>query len=260
MELQLPGIAGKTVLVTGAGRGVGAGVARRFAAAGARVVIGYHRSADAAERLMETLMAQGAAAKTLHIDQTDTAAIPAALEQAADCFGGLDFLVNNAGIYPSCPVMDIDEAAWDHMLDSNTRSVFFLCREAAKRLPAGGAIVNISSINATNPADRMVHYCVSKAAVETMTRCLAHDFGKYGVRVNCVAPGLVDAPQLDQNVPGWRESYQARAPLGRLPKAEDIGDACLFFCSQLAGAVTGQVLTVDCGVLLAPAFDNSTGN
>ena len=171
-------------------------------------------------------------------------------------FGRIDFLVNNAGIYPAKPLMDVSESDWDAMLDCNTKGVFFLSREAAKRMKEGGAIVHISSINATNPAGQLAHYGISKAAVEMMTRNMAQVFGPMGVRVNCVAPGLIWKEGQEKWIPGWRESYCERAPLGRLVQAEDVGNTCAFLCSPLASAVTGQVLTVDCGVLLAPCFDN----
>ena len=119
----------------------------------------------------------------------------------------------------------------------------------------GGAIINVSSINATCPSDTLVHYGTSKAAVEFLTKGLAHDWGKYGIRVNCIAPGLIDAPMLDQWVPGWRESYCERAPLGRLVSPEDLGNAAIFLGSPLASFITGQILTVDGGVLMAPAFN-----
>ena len=123
-----------------------------------------------------------------------------------------------------------------------------------KEQKEGGAIINVSSINATCPSDTLVHYGTSKAAVEFLTRDLAHDWGKYGIRVNCIAPGLIENPMLDTWVPGWRQSYCERAPLGRLVRPEDLGNAALFLGSPLASFITGQILTVDGGVLMAPAF------
>ena len=247
---------GKTVLITGGARGAGADIVRQFARTGANVAFTYHNGAEDAQALVAELRASGVNAQAFPHDQSDISAAPALLDAIEASFGTVDYLVNNAGIYPACPVMDITEDAWDTMLDCNTKGVFFLSREAAKRMKNGGAIVNISSINATNPAGKLVHYGVSKAALEMMTRCMAQSFGPMGVRVNCVAPGLIWREGQEQYIPGWRESYCERAPLGRLVYAEEVGNTCAFLCSPLSSAITGQVLTVDCGVLLAPCFDN----
>lgn len=247
---------GKTALITGGARGAGAAIVRQFALAGARVAFTYRGGAAEAAALAEELRAEGVQAQAFFFNQTDVSAAPALLDAVEAAFGTVDFLVNNAGIYPAKPLMDVSEDDWDGMLDCNTKGLFFLSREAAKRMKNGGAIVNISSINAVNPADQLAHYGISKAAVEMMTRCMAQSFGPMGVRVNCVAPGLIWKEGQEKFIPGWRESYCERAPLGRLVQAEDVGNTCAFLCSPLASAVTGQVLTVDCGVLLAPCFDN----
>lgn len=247
---------GKTALITGGARGAGVAVVRQFARTGANVALTYRGGAQEAQALVAQLRAQGARAEAFAFDQSDASAAPALLDAAEAAFGTVDFLVNNAGIYPAKPIMDVSETDWDNMLDCNTKGVFFLSREAARRMKGGGAIVNISSINAVNPAGQLSHYGISKAAVEMMTRCMAQSFGPMGVRVNCVAPGLIWKEGQEKFIPGWRESYCERAPLGRLVQAEDVGNACVFLCSPLSSAVTGQVLTVDCGVLLAPCFDN----
>ena len=257
MELgRLLDFTGKTALITGGARGAGAAIVRQFARTGANVAFTYHGGAEDAQKLAEELRADGAKIEAFRFNQSDLSAAPALLDQVEKSFGSVDFLVNNAGIYPAKPLMEISEADWDQMLDCNTKGVFFLSREAAKRMKNGGAIVQISSINATNPASQLAHYGISKAAVEMMTRNMAQVFGPMGIRVNCVSPGLIWKEGQEKFIPGWRESYCERAPLGRLVQAEDVGSVCAFLCSPLASAVTGQVLTVDCGVLLAPCFDN----
>ncbi len=250
---------GKTVVITGAAQGAGAGIAKRFAQAGANVCITYRTSRDAAAEKVKEFRALGVDADAFCLDQRKTAEIDAVVAAITKRFGSIDCLVNNAGIYPHQTVFGMTEQDWDDMQNSNTRGVFFVCQSVArvmKEQKTGGAIVNVSSINATNPSDTLVHYGVSKAAIEMLTKCLAHEFGKYGIRVNCIAPGLIDAPRLDEFVPGWRESYSARAPLGRIATPEDMGNVCVFLGSPLAGFVTGQTITVDGGVLLAPAYDN----
>jgi NAD(P)-dependent dehydrogenase (short-subunit alcohol dehydrogenase family) len=249
---------GKTVIVTGAAQGAGAGIARRFAQAGANVAITYNSNKDAAAEKVAEFKKLGVDAEAFHLDQRKTEEIDGVIQAIAKRFGSIDVIVNNAGIYPHQNSLDMTQNDWDDMQNSNTRGVFFVCQSVAKVMKEqknGGAIVNVSSINATNPSDTLIHYGVSKAAVEMLTRCLAHDFGKYGIRVNCIAPGLIDAPRLDEFVPGWRESYSERAPLGRIATPEDMGNVCVFLGSPLAGFVTGQIITVDGGVLLSPSYN-----
>ena len=254
---NLLSLSGKTALITGGARGAGVAIVRQFAASGANVAFTYRGGEQEARLLASELCATGTKAQAFFFDQSDIASVPALLDAVESAFGSVDFLVNNAGIYPAKPLMDVTEDEWDAMLSCNTKGVFFLSREAARRMKNGGAIVHISSINASNPADQLAHYGISKAAVEMMTRSMAQSFGPMGVRVNCVAPGLIWKEGQEKWIPGWRESYCERAPLGRLVQGEDVGNACLFLCSPLSSAVTGQVLTVDCGVTLAPCFDNS---
>lgn len=248
---------GKTVIITGAAQGSGAGIAKRFAEAGADVVITYNRNDKAAQEKVAEFREMGSKAAAYHLNQLDTETVDTVIQQIYQDYGRIDCLVNNAGIYPHQNVLDMTEQEWDAMMNSNARGAFFVSQRVAKVMKeqGGGAIINISSINATNPSDTLVHYGASKAAVEMITRGLAHSLGKYGIRVNCIAPGLIDAPGLDRNVPGWRESYSSRAPLGRIATPADMGNVCIFLGSELASFVTGQIISVDGGVLLAPCYD-----
>jgi len=256
MQDHLLHLSGKTALITGGARGAGVAIVRQFARAGANVAFTYRGGEAEAQALTEELRHGGVKAQAFFFDQSDISSVPALLDAVEETFGTVDYLVNNAGIYPAKPLMKVTPSDWDDMFLCNTKGVFFLSREAAKRMQNGGAIVHISSINALNPADQLAHYGMSKAAVEMMTRNMAQSFGPMGVRVNCVAPGLIWKEGQEKFIPGWRESYCERAPLGRLVQGEDVGNACLFLCSPLSSAITGQVLTVDCGVLLSPCFDN----
>lgn len=247
---------GKTVIVTGAAQGSGAGIAKRFAEAGANVVITYNHNDKAAAEKVEEFRAMGSKAAAYHLNQLEIDSIDEVMNRIYSDYGRIDCLVNNAGIYPHQTVLDMTAAEWDDMMDSNAKGAFFVSQSAAKLMRQnGGAIINISSINALNPSDTLVHYGASKAAVEMITRGMAHALGKYGIRVNCIAPGLIDSPVLDKAVPGWRESYNERAPLGRIATPTDIGNVCIFLASELAGFVTGHVIPVDGGVLLAPCYD-----
>ena len=272
---------GRNVIVTGALSGAGRAIAEVFIESGANVILTYNRSGSAADelrakypdrnlrfyRLDQSDMASiqtFVEALTADLDADSRAAIEGLTEDpdeitedlSAEPSGGprIDCLVNNAGIYPAKATDQIEPDDWDAMLDTNTKGVFFLSK-AIRPLIRDGAIVNISSINATNPARMLAHYGASKAAVEMLTRSMAQSFGPT-VRVNCVAPGLIYKEGQDEFIPGWTDSYRERSPLHKLVQAEEIGKTCLFLASDLASAVTGQVLTVDCGVLLAPAFFN----
>ena len=248
---------GKNVVVTGGASGAGVGIAMRFAEAGANVAITYHSNEVAATAQVERLKAFGGKAEAYCLDQRDVPSIREVIYSIARDFGGINVIVNNAGIYPHQNNLDMSQEEWDDMQASNTRGVYFICQAVAKVMMQqkdGGAIINVSSINATCPSDTLVHYGTSKAAVEFLTRGLAHDWGKHNIRVNCIAPGLIDSPMLDTWVPGWRQSYCERAPLGRLVTQEDLGNAAIFLGSPLASFITGQIITVDGGVLMAPAF------
>lgn len=247
----------KVVLVTGGSSGIGAGIARRFAEAGAAVAISYRSHYDEAQALVKGLRSLGADALAVHLDQQRAGECREAAMEVVERLGRLDVLINNAGIYPHAETLEMDEEQWDLMLASNLKGAFFCAQAAARELirqGTGGAIVNVASINAFNPLAGSVHYGASKAGLVMVTRCLAAEWGRHQIRVNAVAPGLIDSPTLDVNVPGWRERYCTRAPLGRIGTPGDIADACLFLASPAASWITGQTLVVDGGVLLAPAY------
>ena len=251
---------GRNVLITGAASGSGAGIAMRFAEAGANVAFTYNHNEDAAKDRAEAFSAFGGKVKAYHLDQRDAESVEKVLNEVKQDFGTIDVLVNNAGIYPAESLLDISPKDWDEMMEVNARGVFFACQAAAKIMKeqeTGGSIVNISSINASLPNDMIVHYGASKSAVEFLTKGMAHDWGKYGIRVNCIAPGLINAESIEERIPNWVSSYRERAPLGRLVEPEDLGNTALFLGSPLASCITGQIITVDGGVLLAPAFDLS---
>ncbi|QCJ44683.1 glucose 1-dehydrogenase [Bacillus sp. S3] len=249
----------KVAIITGGRAGVGRGIANRFAQAGANVVITYSSEAVAenAQNVAKEIEAMGVKSQAVYLDQRDIVQCKFMVEKVVEEFGKVDILVNNAGIYPHHNSLTIEESEWDNMLDSNLKGTFYCCQAAGNQMidqGNGGSIINIISINAFRPMANGLAYGASKAGLAMVTRCLATDLGKYGIRVNGVAPGLIDAPGLDQAVPGWREKYNDRAPLGRIGNPEDIGDACLFLSSPLSSWITGQVLTVDGGITLAEAY------
>ncbi len=217
----------------------------------------YYQNQEAARQLLEELNGFRANAVLFEGDLTRQADADAFVQCAVDRFGRLDVLVNNAGIYPVHPVLEIPLEAWQKVLDANLTSTF-LCTQAAARQMIkqgdGGAIVNISSIEAQNPTPLHAHYCAAKAAVDQFSRTAANELGKYGIRVNVVSPGLI-----------WREGIEAAwsegvdrwmkvVPLRRMGIPEDVADACLFLASPAARWISGANLSVDGGMLTVQAY------
>lgn len=247
MEISLRN---RTVLITGGASGAGTAIVKEFAKTGADIAFTFHDTLpdDLLKELGDTRIG------AYHYDQSDLSQIDELLAMVMKDYGHIDVLVNNAGIYPAKSFNRISEADYDAMMDTNVKGIFFLSRAVAKVMKSG-SIINISSINATNPARKLIHYGMSKAAIEMETRCLAYELGP-DIRVNCIAPGLIYKEGQEKFIPGWTESYQERAALHRLVKAEEIGKTAVFLASDLSSAMTGQILTVDCGVSLAPYFYN----
>lgn len=237
---------GRVVVVTGVSAGIGQGIARRFLDAGASVVLHCLTRREAADEI-----AAGAGDRTVVVT-ADLTTLDGAEElgtAAIDRFGRLDAWVNNAGVQPVAALMDMTPSEFAAVVDGNVATVFHGTRAAAARMGEGGAIVNVASIEALQPAAGHSHYAAAKAAVVAHTRAAALELGPAGVRVNAVAPGLIDRPGLADEWPEGVARWDAACPLGRLGTPEDVGDACLFLASPAARWVTGAVLVVDGGVL-----------
>jgi NAD(P)-dependent dehydrogenase (short-subunit alcohol dehydrogenase family) len=249
-------LAGRVALVTGAGSGIGTAIARRFAEAGARVAVHYRASREGAEAVVREIAAAGGEARAFAADLTAAGEAERLVGELVAAFGRLDVLVNNAGAYPLADLLHATPAQWDETLAANLRCALTCLQAAARRMTAagGGAIVNVTSIQAFAPAPELAHYSAAKAALEMLTRSAAHELGPAGVRVNAVAPGLIWRPGIEAAWPDGVSRYVARAPLRRIGQPEEVADACLFLASPAARFVTGTTLVVDGGVLAAPAF------
>jgi NAD(P)-dependent dehydrogenase (short-subunit alcohol dehydrogenase family) len=248
---------GNVVVVTGASGGIGRRIAKRYAEAGATVVITYCNGKEGAMRAQKEIGEAKGKSFVIQLDQKKTNTVEDFVTQVVNQAGRINILVNNSGIYPSLPGLDITEDAWDEMLDTNTKGVFFLTQAVVKQMikqDDGGAVVNIGSIDGERPVPGHLHYGASKAALSMVTRCLAQEVGQHGIRVNAVAPGLIEAPGIYDNLPHLCESYNQRSALGRIGTPRDIADACIFLSSSLADWITGQILVVDGGVLLARPY------
>jgi len=239
-------LAGKSVLITGAARRVGATIARTLHAHGANILIHHRASAAAARELAASLnAARRGSAAVAQAELRETSAPAALVQRAVSEFGQLDVLVNNASSFYPTPVGEITESHWDDLIGSNLKAPLFLSQAAAPQLRrTHGLIVNIVDIHARRPLKRYTVYCITKAGLAMLTRSLARELGP-DVRVNGIAPGPVLWPE-DEIEPALKEEIIERTALKRLGSPEDVASAVLFFASD-AAYVTGQILSVDGG-------------
>ena len=239
-------LAGKTALVTGAARRIGATIVRVLHRAGANVVVHYRSSAEDAARLAAELNAARArSAAVAECDLLDLTRHSGLIASAVEAFGGLDILVNNASTFYPTPVGDITPIDWDDLVGTNLKAPLFLAQAAAPALhERGGLIINLADIHGMRPLRRYPVYSLAKAGVIMLTLSLARELGPH-VRVNAIAPGPVMWPE-DGMDPALKARILARTALKRPGSALDVARACLFFATQ-APYVTGQILAVDGG-------------
>jgi len=241
-------LAGRTALVTGAGRGIGRAIGQRLAELGARVCLG-DVDAAALDEAARSIQAQGGEALPCAFDVSGAAAVRAAFAR----LGPLQILVNNAGICPLTPPEEIDEAEWDRVLAVNLKGAF-LCTQAALpalRAAGWGRVINVASVAGQMGGVAVgVHYAASKGGLLAMTKTFARLLAPYGVTVNAIAPSTVETDL----VAGWsepvRQQIQAQMPLGRFVQPDEIAAAAAFLCSPAAGAITGATLDVNAGLLM----------
>jgi NAD(P)-dependent dehydrogenase (short-subunit alcohol dehydrogenase family) len=254
--LDLISLEGKTAVVTGAASGIGSGVARRLAEAGANMAI-LDIDGKKGEKLAEVIGSLGVKAESYVCDVSLGTDCQAAIDRISKDFGTLDILVNNAGVITRKGVLDLSEQEWDHVLDVNLKSVYQLSRLAIPRMvqSGGGRIVNIGSGWGIKGGPEAVAYCASKGGVVNLTRAMAIDHGKQGIRVNCVCPGDIDtemlkreAAQINQDVRSFLAEAADR-PIPRVGTPEDVANAVLFLVCELSSWVTGTVFIVDGGGL-----------
>jgi len=239
---------GQVAIVTGAGAGIGRGIAELFARTGAAVVVS-DRKREAAQVVADGIQAAGGRATAVACDVTNDKALEDLVKATLDTFGKITILINNAGGGGPEPFdMPMQDFIWAYQL--NVFSVFHLCQLCAPHMEAagGGAILNISSMSAENKNVKMAAYGSSKAAVSHLTRNIAFDLGPMGIRVNAIAPGAIKTDALATVLtPEIEKTMLKHTPLGRLGEPNDIAYAALFLCSPAASWVSGQVLTVSCG-------------
>lgn len=242
---------GRVALVTGASRGLGRDIALELAAAGAQVACVATR-AENAGATVEAIRAAGGTAQPFGCRVERAAEVSGLFEAVDEAFGRIDVLVNNAGISEPGPTLSLSEESFDAHMDVNVKSVFLCAQAAARRMKAqgGGAIVNIGSILGRNAFPATLGYCVSKAAVDHMTRVLAIEWARYGIRVNCVAPGYVRTELVERLEAEGKlaiADLERRTPLRRLGTGTEIAKAVCYVAGDDAAFMTGEVLVLDGG-------------
>lgn len=247
---------GRVAIVTGGGRGIGRAVVERFAEEGATVVA-TQRSEEEGRELADRLSSRGLAVEFIPADLCDPAAVERLVTLVVDRFGRVDVLCNNAGVGLLRSVIETSDADYDRVLDTNLRSTFLCCRAVIPRMLAGsgGSIVNIGSVAGWVGFENDAVYCASKGAVLALTRQMALDYARAGVRVNCVCPGFVATEMMRvfvQSHPdpeGVEAEIVALHPLGRVARPDEVAAAALFLASDEASFITGESLAVDGGLL-----------
>ena len=242
----------KVAVITGAGSGIGAAIARLFCAEGARVVLGD--IADGAAQLAAELERGGGEALFVRVDVTREASVAALMQAAVERFGRLDVLVANAGVAEQkAPIHQLDLAAWQRVIDIDLTGVALCNKFAAARMldSGGGAIVNMASILGHVGQANSNAYAAAKAAVVNLTRAVALTYARQGIRANSVSPGYVDTPLLAQLPAATRAAMLERQPIGRLARPEEIAQVVAFLASERASIVTGACLAADGGYTAA---------
>lgn len=239
-------LTGKVAIVTGASKGIGAGIAKGLATAGATVIVNYLSSKESADRVVAEITADGGKAIAVQGDVTKTADVKGLFDKALKAFGRLDVLVNNAGIYKFGPIESITEEDFHRQFDANVLSVFLATQQALKHFgPTGGSIINIATagVSLNGPASSL--YTATKSAVVTITRVLAKELGGRKIRVNAIAPGGTETEGAQQS--GFlgsdaEKQMIAATPLGRLGKPSDIAPIAVFLASDASGWISGETI------------------
>jgi NAD(P)-dependent dehydrogenase (short-subunit alcohol dehydrogenase family) len=241
-------LTGTRAVVTGAGRGIGRAEALALAGSGARVVVNYARSADAAAAVVDDITAAGGEAHAVEADMADPDAVTALMDRAADLLGGIDVLVSNAGIEHFGELGTVAADDVDRVFAINTRGQFLAVQAAQRHMGEGGRIICTSSIAAGLAVPGHALYAGSKAAVEAMVRCLALDLVGRGITVNAIAPGGTSSDMSAENGPHYANDLTAISwPMGRYGEPDDITPMVLFLAAPQSGWITGQTLRVSGG-------------
>lgn len=247
-------LAGKTAIVTGASKGIGASIARLLAAEGASVIVNYASSREGADRVVADITGAGGKALAVQADVSKQEDITRLIDESVAAFGPIDILVNNAGIYEMTPLEEVTVESFQRQFGLNVLGLLLTTQAAVKQFnPAGGSVINISSVVSTYaPAGSSV-YSGTKGAVDTITRVLSKELGARGIRVNAINPGMVDtegtrSAGITGDESEFRKHLETISPLGRIGRPDDIGSAAVFLASNDSSWATGELFYIAGGL------------
>jgi 3-oxoacyl-[acyl-carrier protein] reductase len=243
---------GKVAVVTGASKGIGAGIAKEFAAEGAAVVVNYASSKADADKVVDEITKGGGKAVAVQGSVANKAEVERLFAEATKAFGKIDILVNNAGVYEFMPLEQMTEQQFHRMFDTNVLGMLLVTQEGLKHFKAdGGSIINIGSLASSLTPPTGVVYNATKGAVDAITRTLAKEFGPRKIRVNSINPGMViteGAVAGGYTEGDMRKMFESQTPLGRVGETDDIAPAAVFFASDDSKWITGEMLVIAGGL------------
>jgi 3-oxoacyl-[acyl-carrier protein] reductase len=242
------GLAGKKALVTGGSRGIGRSIVLGLAEGGASVAACFNRESDDVKRLRDELEQVGGESYLTQADVSDKDSVAAFVGEAGERFGRLDIVINNAGVVSHAMIQDLELEEWHRVIDTNLTAVYLVSKAALPLLDEAGSIVNITSAVAMRGMPGRVHYISSKAGLIGITRALCKEVGRRGIRVNAVAPGIIETDQTADLDEAGRARYSGLAALNRLGRPEEIASVVLFLASDQASFVSGVTVNVDGGI------------
>ncbi len=240
---------GKKVLITGAGKGIGRGIALAFARAGAKLFLHYRSDPEEAKSLQEEVGRLGAEAVMFRADLSKMSELDTMFEAVKEQFGTLDAAVNNAGWDPGAVALDdIDEKLYYRLTDMNIKGTLFCCLRELELMGRGGSIINLGSVQMNTTVPGRVLYAASKGAIHSMTGALALEAGPRGIRVNAIAPGYIAVERMTARADFREDEVAAGIPVRRIGKPGDVGELAVFLASDRAGFISGETIVIDGGV------------
>lgn len=245
-------LTGKTAIITGASRGIGAEIARKLAAAGAKVVVNYSGSQEKAEAVVEEIKADGGEAIAVKANVSDAEAVKALVDEAMQAFGSVDILVNNAGITRDNLMMRMKDDEWDDVINTNLKGVFICTKAVTRQMmkQRAGRIINIASIVGVMGNAGQANYVAAKAGVIGLTKTTARELASRNITANAVAPGFITTDMTDKLGEDIQKTMLSQIPLGRFGKPEEVAKAVLFLASDDSSYMTGQTLHLDGGMVM----------